>query len=297
LLYSGAAEFLAGTTAFIRRAITAGNPILVVVSRPKIDLLRRELGREAEQVSFADMAVVGDNPARIIAAWHGFAQAHPGAAQLWGIGEPVYPSRSPVEVAECQLHEALLNVAFEASVPLWLLCPYDLEVLAADVIDEARRTHPYLVRGEDHQASSSFQPVDLTEPFARSLPAAPAGADSLSFDIEGLRAVREFGARHASQAGLDEQAAAEVVIAVSEVATNSVQHGGGQGLLRAWRDGRSLVCEVCDHGHITSPLVGRLRPGRGNTAGAGLFLANQLCDLVQIHSSPGGTVVRLYREP
>ena len=38
---------------------------------------------------------------------------------------------------ECQLHEALLNVAFGASTPLWLLCPYDLEALTADVIDEA----------------------------------------------------------------------------------------------------------------------------------------------------------------
>src|SRR5580700_10418626 len=36
----------------------------------------------------------------------------PAAAQLRGIGEPIHPERSPSELAECQLHEALLNVAF-----------------------------------------------------------------------------------------------------------------------------------------------------------------------------------------
>jgi hypothetical protein len=36
--------------------------------------------------------------------------------------------------------EALLNVAFDAATPFRLLCPYDLEALAADMIDEAHRT-------------------------------------------------------------------------------------------------------------------------------------------------------------
>src|SRR6202046_1985872 len=88
-LYSGMAEFLAGAISFIRRAIRAGGPILVVWSGPKIDLLCQGLGAEARDVSFADMAEVGDNPACIIAAWRAFAQAHAGVTQLWGIGEPV----------------------------------------------------------------------------------------------------------------------------------------------------------------------------------------------------------------
>ena len=147
LLYSGMAEFLTGTTSFIRRAVNAGDPILVVVRRPKIGMLRKELGAEARKVSFADMAEVGGNPGRIIALWRDFVQDYAGASQLYGIGEPVDPGRSPAELAECQLHEALLNVAFDASTPLWLLCPYDLEALAADVIDEAHRTHPFVARG------------------------------------------------------------------------------------------------------------------------------------------------------
>jgi anti-sigma regulatory factor (Ser/Thr protein kinase) len=295
-LYSGTAEFLAGTTSFLRRAVSSGDPVLVVVSNAKVELLRRELPAEAGNVSFADMADVGDNPARIIAAWRAFVRAHAGAPQLWGIGEPIYPERSPTELAECQLHEALLNVTFDASTPFWLLCPYDLEALAADVIDEAHRTHPYVARGEDRQACGTFRPVDLADPFARPLPARPPDVARMPFKPGELRSLRTFVAEHARRAGLDDEPAAAIVLAVNEIATNSLRHGGGRGELRAWSDGRSLVCEVSDQGHITAPLVGRLPPALDTGADGGLWLANQLCDLVQIYSSPHGTVIRVYQD-
>ena len=296
-LYAGPAEFLSGTTAFIRRAVNAGDPVLVVVSAEKIGLLRRALGADAELVSMADMAEVGDNPARIIAAWRAFVAEHEGARQLWGIGEPIYPERSPTELAECQLHEALLNVAFDAATPFWLLCPYDMEALAADVIDEAHRTHPFVARGVERQACGDFRPIDSADPFNRPVPSRPAAdVPGLSFESGGLRRVRAFVAEQADRAGLDAESAEVMVLSVSEIASNSIRHGGGRGELRAWTDGRSLVCEVSDQGHITEPLAGRVRPAPDAGGGAGLWVANQLCDLVQIYSSPRGTTVRLYRD-
>jgi anti-sigma regulatory factor (Ser/Thr protein kinase) len=294
-LYSGPAEFLAGTMSFIRRAIRAGDPILVVVSTAKIDRLRRELDADSQHVRFADMADVGDNPGRIIAAWRAFVADHAGTPQLWGIGEPVHPERSPTELAECQLHEALLNVAFDASTPFWLLCPYDLEALNADVIDEAQRTHPFVARGDDRQACETFRPVDVTDPFARPVPGLPPNAAHMSFERGGLRRMRAFVAEQAQRAGLDEKAASAMVVAVNEVATNSLQHGGGGGELRVWKDEHSVVCEVSDRGHITSPMAGRLPPVLAAGDGGGLWLANQLCDLVQIYSSADGTAVRVYQ--
>ncbi len=295
LLYSGTAEFLTRTTSFIRRAVDAGDPILVVVGRAKIGMLRRELGTAAAQVSFADMAEVGSNPGRIIAVWRDFVQDHAGASQLYGIGEPVNPGRSPAELAECQLHEALLNVAFDASTPLWLLCPYDLEALAVDVIDEAHRTHPFVARGDDRKAHGSFRPVNLADPFARPLPPRPADSAYMAIQPGTLGKVRTFVAALAQRTGLDQRSATAMVQAVNEIATNSLQHGGGQGELHTWTDGQSLVCEVSDHGHITSPLAGRLPPTPETTDSAGLWLANQLCDLVQVYSSPGRTAIRLYQ--
>jgi anti-sigma regulatory factor (Ser/Thr protein kinase) len=296
LLYCGVAEFLSGTVSFIRRAVSAGDPILVVVTAEKIALLRQQLGAEAENVSFADMASVGDNPARILAPWRAFVQDNAGSAQLWGIGEPIYPERSPTELAECQLHEALLNVAFDVATPFWLLCPYDLEALTADVIDEAHRTHPFIAHGEERQACEAFRPVDPAGPFDRPVPPRPAGADHMSFETGDLRRVRAFVTARAEQAGLDQESADAMVLAVNEVATNSLWHGGGHGELRAWTAGPSLVFEVSDQGHITSPLVGRLRPATDARGGAGLWLANQLCDLVQIYSSARGTTVRVCQD-
>ena len=294
-LYSGLPEFLSGTLSFIRRAVSAGDPVLVVVSAAKIGLLRQQLGAEAGQVTFADMAGVGGNPARIIALWLAFVRDNAGVAQLCGIGEPIDPGRSPVELAECQLHEALLNVAFDAAAPLWLLCPYDLEALAADVIDEAHRAHPFVAHGDLRQASSAFEPIDPAAPFDRPLPPPPPWAESMSFGSGELRELRAFVAGHAERAGLGSEAATGVVLAVSEIASNSIRHGGGHGELRVWTEGRALVCEVSDAGHITSPLVGRVRPAPDAAGGAGLWLANQLCDLVQISSSARGSTVRVHQ--
>jgi anti-sigma regulatory factor (Ser/Thr protein kinase) len=84
-----------------------------------------------------------------------------------------------------------------------------------------------------------------------------------------------------------------LVLAVNEIATNSLQHGGGQGELRVWPEDGGLVCEISDRGHITSALAGRLPPSLDGADGGGLWLANHMCDLVQIFSSSGGTAIRL----
>jgi anti-sigma regulatory factor (Ser/Thr protein kinase) len=54
------------------------------------------------------------------------------------------------------------------------------------------------------------------------------------------------------------------------------------------------VVEVEDEGLIEEPLVGRIRPDHTQLSGRGLWLANQLCDLVQIRSGMHGTTVRLH---
>lgn len=294
-LYSGMPEFLSGTTSFIRRACSARDPVLVVVSSEKVGLLRQRLGDESEHVDFADMAEVGDNPARIIAVWQDFVAAHRDSAHLWGVGEPVHPDRSPTELAECQLHEALLNVAFDAATRFWLLCPYDLEALADEVIDGAQRSHPFVAQGVERRACSTYRPIDLSDPFNRPVPPRPAAdVPGLSFESGGLRGVRAFVAEQAGRAGLTAESADAMCLAVSEVAANSIRHGGGRGEIRAWTDERSLVFEVSDRGHITAPLVGRERPVPEAGQGAGLWVANQLCDLVQVYSSAHGTTVRVH---
>jgi anti-sigma regulatory factor (Ser/Thr protein kinase) len=84
------------------------------------------------------------------------------------------------------------------------------------------------------------------------------------------------------------------VLAVYEISTNSVNHGGGRGTLRVWLDDEGLVCEVSDAGHLSDPMLGRVRPSVDSNGGRGTWLANQLCDLVQARSFANGTVTRLH---
>ena len=55
-----------------------------------------------------------------------------------------------------------------------------------------------------------------------------------------------------------------------------------------------MVCEIADRGTIDDPLVGRQAPDTEQLGGRGLWLAHQLCDLVELRSGPDGTVLRLH---
>ena len=296
LLYAGDEEFLAGTVPFIRDGLEGGEPVLVVVDSAKIAGLRAELGAGAGDVRFADMQEVGANPARIIPAWREFVNDHTdGRRPLRGIGEPISAGRSAAELVECQRHESLLNLAFADAGPFRLLCPYDTASLDAAVIEEAHRSHPVVVHDGTERDSTGYEGIDaLAAPFARPLPEPPATPDEIAFDIDDLSQLRAFVARRARGAGLSEQKAKDLIVAVNEVATNSIRYSSGQGRLLAWAEGDALVCEVRDDGEILEPLVGRERPAPGRIGGHGLWLANQLCELVQVRSFPDGSVVRLH---
>jgi len=55
------------------------------------------------------------------------------------------------------------------------------------------------------------------------------------------------------------------------------------------------VCEVSDTGAgLRDPLAGQLPPERFAAGGHGLWLARQFSDLVEVHSDPTGTIVRLH---
>jgi hypothetical protein len=162
LLYAGEDGFIEATLPWIRDAVAAGEPILVVVSAARIARLREELGSEAERVTFADMADVGTNPARIIPAWRAFVDTHAGQGRrLRGIGEPIWAQRSPDELVECQRHEALLNLAFAGAEAFWLLCPYDVDALDSDVIEKAHRSHPTVVAAARPTKTSASWPRPL----------------------------------------------------------------------------------------------------------------------------------------
>jgi anti-sigma regulatory factor (Ser/Thr protein kinase) len=134
-------------------------------------------------------------------------------------------------------------------------------------------------------------------PFREPLPEPPVAPHELAFRAGPLDALRNLVSEQGREAGLGPTRTGELVLAVHELATNSLRHGGGEGVLRLWQEGETVVCEVRDAGRLDQPLAGRERPALGRTGGRGLWLVNQLCDLVQIRSLPTGTVIRLHTRP
>jgi anti-sigma regulatory factor (Ser/Thr protein kinase) len=292
--YADDDEFMDGTLGFIRDGLADAEPTLVALSATRINALRRELGGSAARVQFADMDEIGGNPARIIPAWQDFLSenARPDR-RVRGIGEPIWASRTRDELAECHRHEALLNVAF-ADPDFWLLCPYDTRALDAAVIDEARRTHPFVQHDHVSAASAGFLGNRvLAGPFDAPLVEPDVAFVGLAFQHDTLRDVRNLVATCAVRAGLDDEQMANLVLAAYEISANSVRHGGGRGTLRVWFDDTDVVCEVRDAGSLTDPMLGRVRPRTDAKSGRGLWIANQLCDLVQVRSFPEETVVRM----
>ena len=305
-VYDNDDEYLSVTRDFLDQGFEADDRMLVVVAPEKIAALRSELGRAADEIQFADMHDVGANPARIIPAWADFvadsARCGRGAR---GIGEPIWSGRSPAELVECQVHEALLNCAFvDPTVPLRLLCPYDARSLAPDVIEEAHATHPWIREAGERRPSPWVQHGESEDPYGidrlltTPLPVPGEVPEEMAFDAASVGALRSWVGAHAERAGLGDRRD-DLTLAVYEVATNSIQHGGGRGALRVWcedpgSDGPELICEIADGGRIEDPLAGRVRPSARAASGRGLWLANQLCDLVQVRTSPTGSTVRVH---
>jgi len=296
LLYAGGdAGFLQGTVGLVADAVEDDAAVLIAVAQPRAQALREALGDYAGRVPFAAMHELGRNPARIIAIWDSFLEEHGGEHSL-AIGEPAWPGRSPAELSECERHESLLNVAFESGPSWHLLCPYDLDGLDDRVIEAARRTHPILARNGRSRISERYPgPHREPRPFSGDLPAPSAPYVALAFTVKQLAEIRQDVCEWATQQSLGLEESEELVLAVNELTTNSVRHGGGRGVLRMWREGETLLCEVQDEGQITLPLVGRRRPGSAARNGRGVWIANQLCDLVQIRSAPARTVVRVHK--
>ena len=299
LFYEGVDAFVEGVGSYIRDGVLAREPVMVAVDQAKIDLLRTALGSHARDVEFVDMNVVGANPARILGAWDRFVSERGRYGRhVRGVGEPVWPDRSAAELVECEIHEQLLNVAFAGGQAWSLLCPYDATSLSSAALEAARRTHPFVDHGHERVRSDSYVGDRAASVlFERQLPPPSGDHIQFAFGPSELAELRRLVAQFAVNTGLDEGKTADAVLAVHEMAANSVRHGGGAGVMRLWSDDGALVCEISDRGRIRSPLAGRRRPSEGQIGGRGLWMVIQLADLVQVRSGRSGSTVRVHLHP
>lgn len=294
LFYESDEDYLAGVVSFLREGLEADEPALVAVPKPKLELIKTDLKGSAGNVAFIDMLELGRNPSRIIPAVRRFTDTHPGGRTRF-VGEPMWPGRSPAEIREATRHEALLNLAFD-DTPTTILCPYDAAGLDNDVLADAQRTHPHLLYGATPRPSEHYIGHALAA--QTHLPPRPPGAQRLTFDRDNLSAMRRFVAEHATSFGLGADRAQDLILAATEVATNTIMHATPAGTLDIWHahDTGAVICELTDTGQIPDPLAGRHVPSPQGGGGRGLWLVNQLCDLVELHTGPTGTIIRLHAQ-
>jgi anti-sigma regulatory factor (Ser/Thr protein kinase) len=295
-LHRGDDEFTAGVLAFVREGLEDDEAVVVAEPPERLDRLRESLGDAAAAVRWLDVGWVGANPGRLVGVWTtALAETRAAGRQLRGVGEPAFPGRRPAELVECHVHELLLNRAF-ADGPGWrLMCPYDERSLPAAALSAAHRSHPEwsspAARGATGAAAGTDLDAELAAACAAPLPP-PAGPVLRGrFGADDVPAVRHTVASWARSCRLPADQVELLELAASELATNAVRHGGGRGTVGMWTEPRCVVLEVRDEGPGTDPIAGRRPPGADDPAG--LHLLHQLCDLVQLRTSPAGTTVRV----
>jgi anti-sigma regulatory factor (Ser/Thr protein kinase) len=179
----------------------------------------------------------------------------------------------------------LINTAFEGRRGT-LMCTYNASSLADHVLEDARRTHPVVIDGAKRMASEWYtDPAGLIDAYNVPLPPPPVTAEEHNFSVGTLAHMRKLVSAYATW--LRREQIEDLVLAVNELATNSILHASGRGVLRMWREGDTVVCEVSDSGRGFPPSFTGL-------SGFGIVMVNLLCDLVRTHTSHSGTTVRVY---
>jgi anti-sigma regulatory factor (Ser/Thr protein kinase) len=290
--YDDERGFLSYLSAFAIAGLRNAEPVFVAVPGRKAELLRERLGAASHLLRYGAIAETGRNPARLIPELRAFIDEHRGRRVRY-VSEAIWPGRSAAELCEATRHEALMNLAFAASAAT-IVCPYDVGGLAPSVVGGAEQTHPAFLRNGRTQSAGGYAgrglvPAECEDP----LPPPPADAQVIAYETS-LRQVRELVAGHGAALRMAGDRITNLVIAAGEITANTLRHTGAGGTFWIWHTGEEIICQVRDQGWIADPLAGRQRRSPEDS-GHGLWVVNQVCDLVEIRTSQAaGTIIRLH---
>ncbi|MEJ3651426.1 ATP-binding protein [Actinomycetes bacterium KLBMP 9759] len=190
--------------------------------------------------------------------------------------------------------DAAVNVAL-SDLPIELTCFFPEIPLHQAILDGAARNHPLLLAGGELQHNPSFRnPRDVLAERPAPAPVLLGAPDlRLTFGAWQLNEVREAVERALTSADYSSGRAEDVVLAVNEVATNAVEHGGGEAMICVWLGNDGFTCEIHDRGALGDPLPGLQAPHPSEPRGRGVWIARQLCDTLHVWADGTGTHVRM----
>ncbi|OBI43720.1 regulator of Sig8 [Mycobacterium kyorinense] len=292
LFYCSEREYIDSVVRFVSEWLSVAQPVLVAVPGDKIGLLRDALGPAARKVTMIDITEEGRNPGRLIGLLATFVERH-GHQPVRIIGEPIWPERSAVEYPACVQHEALVNVAL-ADQDVTGVCLYDATRLGDGALADARRTHPTIWQDGSAEVNPDYAVDDALAQCNQPLSTSPVAVTSTVCQPADLANARRCSTRYGRLLGMSSDRLADLQLITTELATNSLDHGGGVCRLAFWHEAGHVVCEARDIGYLTDPLAGRRRPNARHAGPYGLFVVNAIADLVRTHTTPDGTTIQAY---
>ena len=290
-------EVVAVAAAFLRSGLDAGHTAVIATAAPTAAALQEELADDRVLVLERQAVYPSRTPAAI-ATFRRLAAEHVahGVSRIRVVGETDF-GPTPRDWLEWNRYEAVINHAL-AEAPLWGLCTYDTSHLPDEVVAAGLRSHRALVTAAGRRANPDYVPP--AEQLG-SLPVLPEPLEATE-PLLAVDGVQDFiGLRHRVAdvlAGLhgDPDRVEDLLLAVDEMTSNAVRHGGPPVRLRLWSSADRVVCRISDGGPgMDDPFAG-YGPAHGDDlsrGGMGLWLARQLCDHVDVIDEAPGLTIRL----
>jgi transcriptional regulator with XRE-family HTH domain len=128
---------------FLSEGIGRSEALLAVTTEGNIELLRRQLGKDASRVEFVDSSSFYSSPTAALDRFRAFSTSNleRGATWIRLVGEPVWPDTPDADLLLWARYESLLNLLF-ADSPWTVLCPYDERSVGPEIVRQAHVTHP-----------------------------------------------------------------------------------------------------------------------------------------------------------
>jgi anti-sigma regulatory factor (Ser/Thr protein kinase) len=298
LLYDSPGQLVAVAAPFLLDGLADGDAAVIATGAGTAELLRDAVGGHPDVHVLERGDVYRARTPAAITTFRRLAElkVSEGARRVRVVGEVDF---GPTERdwLEWQRYEAVINDAL-AGWPLWGLCVFDTQRLPEPLLATALQTHSALATVHGREDNPHF-----TEP-ADYLRALPVPDEPLEATAPRLHAahVADFASLRRALATelvgvpLDDDVVQDFLLAVDEMTSNALRHGGRPIDLRLWIGTDRIVCTIGDRGTRWDDPFAGYGPAHGedlSRGGMGLWLARQLCDHVDITSGPDGALVRL----
>ena len=300
LFYDSPDALLDAAVPFLRAGLDAGESAVLVCRGSYNELLEEALGSDP-RLTVLDQTDVYTRTANAVAAYRRMMRRHTAVNphRLRLVGEVAFGT-DPTTWNEWIRFEAVVNAAL-AIYPLSSVCAYDTRTLPEPVLASAELTHPLVLTSASGRPNPRYVAPALFMRQSGTPDADSWGSTSPAYALDLTDPSEIAGLRHQLSdipvlAALPALTRTDLIVAAAEVVTNGFVHGRPPVQVRIWITPAQVVCTITDQGPgFDDPLAGYVPtdPSHLDRGGAGLWLARQCCDRLDLGVTSDGFTVRL----